>query len=87
MRGTPLLTLAVIAAHAAVGAGLKEDTEERLIGWQGDSFTPSKPPWVQTIAWRPRSFLFRNFLTTLEAKHIAEKAWPRMKRSTGAFHG
>ena len=83
-RVTPLACIFVLGV--ALGAvGLQDQGEEKLIGWQGDNYAPDRRTWVQTLSWRPRSFLFRNFLSTPEAKHIAETAWPRMKRSTGEY--
>ena len=72
----------VILLGGAFGANRND--EEKLIGWRGDSYKPGgeKEPWVQTLSWKPRSFLFRNFISEEEAKHIAETAWPRMQRST-----
>ena len=59
------------------------DEEEKLIGWAGNNFNPlQKETWVQTLSWTPRSFLFRNFITDDEAKHIGDTARPRRERST-----
>ncbi|KAI7843911.1 hypothetical protein COHA_002453 [Chlorella ohadii] len=47
----------------------------------------SKAPWwvlqrVEPVSWRPRAFVFHNFLTEAEADHIVAQAKPFMKRST-----
>jgi len=69
----------LFSASRALGTRLRDD-EEKLIGWKGNSYIPKeKAPWVQTLSWRPRAFLFRNFISEIEAKHIAETAWPRME--------
>eukprot|EP00798_Chlamydomonas_sp_ICE-L_P021598 gene21598-28597_t len=39
-------------------------------------------PWIQTIAWKPRAFVYHNFLSHSEAAHIISLASPQMKRST-----
>ena len=58
---------------------MKND-EERLIGWKGNNYiNKERTAWVQTLSWRPRLFLFRNLISDVEAKHIAEIAWPRMQ--------
>ena len=76
-----LLAYCLLIFISAV-SGVSED-EEKLIGWAGNNVNPrQKEPWVQTLSWTPRSFLFRNFITDDEAKHIADTAWPRMERST-----
>lgn len=61
------------------------DTEEKLIGWKGDTYKPQDPqqqPWVEVISWTPRSMIFHNFITEQEARHIVDIAWPQMQRST-----
>ena len=61
------------------GANLKNE-EERLIGWKGNNYmNKERAAWVQTLSWKPRLFLFRNLISDVEAMHIAEIAWPRMK--------
>ncbi|KAG1658827.1 hypothetical protein FOA52_008252 [Chlamydomonas sp. UWO 241] len=39
-------------------------------------------PWVQVLAWSPRAFVYHNFLSKAEVKHILQLAAPQMKRST-----
>eukprot|EP00798_Chlamydomonas_sp_ICE-L_P021602 gene21602-28602_t len=46
-----------------------QDQEEVLIG-------------IQTISWKPRAFVYHNFLSHQEAAHIISLASPQMKRST-----
>ena len=83
-KGQPFMSLLAYCLFIFISAvsGVS-DEEEKLIGWAGNNFNPrQKEPWVQTLSWTPRSFLFRNFITDDEAKHIADTAWPRMERST-----
>eukprot|EP00798_Chlamydomonas_sp_ICE-L_P021601 gene21601-28601_t len=37
---------------------------------------------IQTISWKPRAFVYHNFLSHSEAAHIISLASPQMKRST-----
>jgi hypothetical protein len=46
------------------------------------SLIGSKRPWIEPVSWRPRAFVYHNFLTTEEADHIIAQAKPWMKRST-----
>mmetsp|Transcript_25114 Transcript_25114/g.63685 ORF Transcript_25114/g.63685 Transcript_25114/m.63685 type:complete len:368 (-) Transcript_25114:544-1647(-) len=85
--GLALLWVGLASAANDVG-------EERLIGWKGEvkpieyglgEPTPTnetKKPWVQTISWRPRAFVYHNFLSDAECAHIIKLAAPQMKRST-----
>ncbi len=43
---------------------------------------PASPGWVQHVSWKPRVFIWHNFLTEQEARHIIKLAVPQMKRST-----
>mmetsp|Transcript_26898 Transcript_26898/g.58722 ORF Transcript_26898/g.58722 Transcript_26898/m.58722 type:complete len:357 (-) Transcript_26898:792-1862(-) len=81
-----------------VASSGRESQEERLIGWQGETYKPkdrmttetdpeegpSDPdkPWIQVLSWKPRAFVYHNFLTTAEVTHILKLAAPQMKRST-----
>lgn len=48
-------------------------------------------PWLEHLSWKPRSWLYHNFLTAEEADHLVELARPSLARSsvvepeTGAF--
>jgi len=79
-----------------------EKFEEKLIGWQGETYKPhlatgleenvQKNPlksmkkndtaWIQTISWSPRAFVYHNFLSRDEVRHIVKLAAVQMKRST-----
>ncbi|GIL88965.1 hypothetical protein Vretimale_16243 [Volvox reticuliferus] len=43
---------------------------------------PASKSWIEHVAWKPRVFIYHNFITDLEAKHLIELAAPQMKRST-----
>lgn len=38
--------------------------------------------WVETLSWRPRAFLFHNFLSQAEADHVVALVEAKLKRST-----
>lgn len=50
-------------------------------------FDPEKDPWVECVAWKPRVFIYHNFLTDAESRHIVHTAAPQMKRSTVVGEG
>lgn len=76
-----------------LASALRED-EEKLIGWKGETYDrasssddppqsdPERKPWIETISWRPRVFLYHNFMSDAEARHIKRTAAPMMKRSS-----
>lgn len=61
--------------------------EEPFIGWAGETYDPSeadngKQRWIEVVSWKPRAFIYHNFLTDQEAEHMKRLAGPTMKRST-----
>ncbi|PNH08112.1 Prolyl 4-hydroxylase subunit alpha-3 [Tetrabaena socialis] len=46
------------------------------------SANSSRPAWIQNISWKPRAFVYHNFLSDQEARHIIDLAHAQMKRST-----
>eukprot|EP00195_Chlamydomonas_chlamydogama_P005831 CAMPEP_0202903772 /NCGR_PEP_ID=MMETSP1392-20130828/26225_1 /ASSEMBLY_ACC=CAM_ASM_000868 /TAXON_ID=225041 /ORGANISM="Chlamydomonas chlamydogama, Strain SAG 11-48b" /LENGTH=367 /DNA_ID=CAMNT_0049591101 /DNA_START=121 /DNA_END=1224 /DNA_ORIENTATION=- len=81
------VTIIVLTVLLHCASAIRDlDDGERLIGWQGDTYKPKKPPsketWVELISWKPRAFIFHNFLTDEEAEHIIQLSWPQMQRST-----
>lgn len=38
-------------------------------------------PWVETIAWSPRAFIYHNFLTLEECDHLIEIGSKRVSAS------
>lgn len=77
-----------------VALALTDAGEEKLIGWKGEvkpaeyefkepaATNDTKKPWIQTISWQPRAFVYHNFLSDEECAHIIKLAAPQMKRST-----
>eukprot|EP01025_Chloroclados_australasicus_P011082 TRINITY_DN14802_c0_g1_i2.p1 TRINITY_DN14802_c0_g1~~TRINITY_DN14802_c0_g1_i2.p1 ORF type:complete len:200 (+),score=10.12 TRINITY_DN14802_c0_g1_i2:50-601(+) len=39
-------------------------------------------PWIETVSWTPRSFVYHNFLSEEECAHIIRLATTQLKRST-----
>ena len=39
-------------------------------------------PWIEALSWRPRAFLYHNFLSLEECDHIIAVATPSMERSS-----
>ncbi|CAK0751576.1 hypothetical protein CVIRNUC_002078 [Coccomyxa viridis] len=42
----------------------------------------SPKPWVELLSWKPRAFLYHNFVSPAECQHIIQEAKPMMRRST-----
>eukprot|EP00879_Flechtneria_rotunda_P020970 GHRR01022081.1.p1 GENE.GHRR01022081.1~~GHRR01022081.1.p1 ORF type:complete len:266 (+),score=34.09 GHRR01022081.1:206-1003(+) len=68
--------IAFLLALVLACAGL-EHTEEPFIGWKGETYRPRQPQdtqddkqWIETISWRPRAYIFHNFLTLEEVEHM-----------------
>lgn len=73
---TVLLKLLHVAPTMALGLGSNDGNSDE--------------PWVETLSWTPRAFLYHNFLSGEEADYIINAARPFLKRSTivggrGAF--
>lgn len=92
-----------VVAFAALSAGqASKEREEKLIGWQGETYQPTanglsvdtvgtplasantteRKAWIQVISWKPRAFIYHNFMSDQECKHIIDVAHAQMKRST-----
>lgn len=79
---------------AALSGAEEEKSEEKLIGWKGETYKPidelkaaeaqndDRRPWIQLLSWKPRAYVYRNFLTPDEIKHLIKKGTPQMRRST-----
>lgn len=48
---------------------------------------PASEGWVQQVSWKPRVFIWHNFLTGKEARHLIKLASVQMKRSTVVGEG
>ena len=75
------LLLLLLQAAAAVPA--LTDSDERLPGWLGEVArgADSQHAPVEPIAWRPRAFLWRGFLTADECAHVRQLAESRLRES------
>lgn len=43
---------------------------------------PAAKAWVEQISWKPRAYIYHNFISDQEAIHLVKLAAPQMKRST-----
>jgi len=78
--------------QAVQGTQSSAGEQERLIGWKGETHISSRTslarePWIETVSWHPRAFVFHNFLSTEECDHIVNLAEPVMERSTVVGEG
>jgi prolyl 4-hydroxylase len=96
-RAATLLCAVCLASSqlARVAGGVAvEEGEERLPGWLGEvpgsgggggggqsQPPPGDTPWIETLSWSPRAFLYHGFLTPEECAHIRGLARPRLERS------
>ena len=90
---TLLCAVCLASAQLARVAGVAVDEgEERLPGWLGEVAgsgggggqsqpPPAEKPWIETLSWSPRAFLYHGFLTPEECEHIRGLARPRLERS------
>jgi prolyl 4-hydroxylase len=86
--------LALASCCFSAGWAAQMAAEEKLIGWSGETFKPNdpaaggvvpnhtRPGWVESIAWKPRAFIYHNFMSEEECNHLMQLAAPQMKRST-----
>ena len=68
------LALCLLALPAAMG---QEDSSKPAA-----NATHRATPWIEALSWRPRAFLYHNFLSLEECDHIIEVATPSMARSS-----
>ncbi len=90
----PLLVLLLLAGGSRYRCRAAAIVEEKLIGWSGESFKPndpnkkgvvanhSRPGWVEAVSWKPRAFIYHNFMSEEECNHLLKLAVPQMRRST-----
>uniref|UniRef100_A0A7S0WQJ9 Fe2OG dioxygenase domain-containing protein n=1 Tax=Chlamydomonas leiostraca TaxID=1034604 RepID=A0A7S0WQJ9_9CHLO len=83
-----LLVVCLVVAVSSVGSD-----EERLIGWKGEveqqeeegvyrhPETAGRDPWIETISWKPRAFIYHGFLSLEECDHLRGVALKRLERS------
>mmetsp|Transcript_15986 Transcript_15986/g.34537 ORF Transcript_15986/g.34537 Transcript_15986/m.34537 type:complete len:272 (+) Transcript_15986:87-902(+) len=90
LQGPVLLVLVTLFVPSIVDTADSTQVrgEEVLIGWKGETYSASdkagsstRGPWVETISWRPRAFIYHGFLTHEECDHLIKIAKGRLERS------
>ncbi|GBF94788.1 prolyl 4-hydroxylase-like [Raphidocelis subcapitata] len=87
-----LLVLAALLACAPARSSAAAPTgDERFIGWSGETYRPVNPlekeakdhsrRWIETISWRPRAYIFHNFLSQNEADYVVKLVEKKVTRS------
>ncbi|KAL6752510.1 hypothetical protein V8C86DRAFT_2753249 [Haematococcus lacustris] len=83
---TLLLGLGLLASVAQASSSGSHE-EEVLMGWKGETYKPglvddsSAQPWVETISWQPRAFIYHGFLSDVECEHLKGMVAQRLRRS------
>ncbi|PSC72823.1 Prolyl 4-hydroxylase subunit alpha-1 [Micractinium conductrix] len=72
----PLLLVAALLAGTAAAWGAPAAAK------RGRSLVDTNKPWIEPVSWKPRAFVYHNFMTEEEADHIVSLAKPFMRRST-----
>lgn len=75
-------TAALIYLIALGNACLPRVYAEHAQFQHGRDLLESTEPWIEVLSWKPRAFLYHNFLTPEECDHVVELAKPHMARST-----
>lgn len=66
-----------LAARPAAGLfGSRGASEEGALPPAGRALDASKEPWIELLSWKPRAFLYHNFMTDEETDHIIKEAKP-----------
>lgn len=66
----------------SVFADLHVAGEDRVRDVRGTADRATTQPWVEVVSWRPRTFVYHNFLSAQECDHIVNISKPLMMRST-----
>ncbi|KAG2496026.1 hypothetical protein HYH03_005948 [Edaphochlamys debaryana] len=83
-------TLLLVIAAARRAASIEDQGEEQLIGWKGETYSAQTPPdpspaqgepWIETVSWAPRAFVYHHFLSPEECDHLIDLATSRLSRS------
>uniref|UniRef100_A0A7R9Z064 Fe2OG dioxygenase domain-containing protein n=1 Tax=Chlamydomonas euryale TaxID=1486919 RepID=A0A7R9Z064_9CHLO len=93
VEGAWVAAVAALLLMLAAAVAAEERPEELLIGWRGETFrgiadasSSDKPhaarPWIETISWSPRAFVYHNFLSSAECDYLVKKSKDRLKPST-----
>lgn len=79
------LLVAIDHANAAT-----DGHDERFIGWSGETYRPGdqhaekadgRRRWIETISWRPRAYIYHNFLSQEEADYMVKLVEKTVSRS------
>ncbi|KAG2430885.1 hypothetical protein HXX76_009858 [Chlamydomonas incerta] len=73
------------------------EVEEVLVGWRGETYNAgahtssttvpadgaaaAAAPWIETVSWVPRAFVYHGFLSPQECDHLIGLALPKLERS------
>eukprot|EP00270_Netrium_digitus_P011014 TRINITY_DN3468_c0_g1_i1.p1 TRINITY_DN3468_c0_g1~~TRINITY_DN3468_c0_g1_i1.p1 ORF type:complete len:325 (+),score=62.34 TRINITY_DN3468_c0_g1_i1:88-1062(+) len=71
--------------HRSIAGGVGGSTGSGLVRGSVD-WSPPKSRVIQ-LSWRPRAFLYKNFLTAEECDHLISLARPKLSRSTVVGEG
>eukprot|EP00803_Ostreobium_quekettii_P011081 evm.model.scf_170.5 EVM.evm.TU.scf_170.5 scf_170:99888-110092(-) len=55
--------------------------QAKTLGGRQIEQAPASEPWIETLSWRPRAFLYHSFMTDEECEHFIQLGAPQMKRS------
>lgn len=85
MRGpgaAGILALGLVAALTATAVAVRTATGGHVFkGDAGNAGDHSRQPWVELLSWKPRAYLYHNFLSPEECDHIIKIAMPHIQRS------
>lgn len=85
------LVLAALAAGAAGASGKVHDSD-RLIGWLGEvsglgagagADEGDAEPWIETLSWAPRAFVYHGFASDAECDALIAAAGPLLDEAGG----
>jgi hypothetical protein len=80
--GALLVALGLALAAAAAAAAAAEAEEHYTTG------DDSRRPWVEVLSWKPRAYLYHNFLTHEECDHIIKaSSGGGQQGAAGSLHG
>ena len=92
------LALVLAAGMATLSPCWGHRDDGAFVGWRGEAFdhkavfgsqeeVRSPEPWIETLSWAPRAFIYHHFLSHDEANALVAQAAPQMKRSTVVGQG
>jgi prolyl 4-hydroxylase len=82
-----MMKVVLIMCLVAYASAFEDDNSHSFITWhEKASVSPShankpKKPWIETISWSPRAFIYHGFLSDKECKHLIQLAESRLERS------